>query len=73
MQNFLIQPKGRAVRRPSSASVSAQNSHSGRSIWEQAQKYTTAPPRAPRTMNPRSSPSPRSSRKVKDAAPTPRQ
>ena len=73
MQKFFVHRAGAASRRTSSARVSAQKVHTGRSIWEKVQKKITAPPRAPSTMKPRSSPSPRRSRNKNAAAPTIRQ
>ena len=46
-------------------SVSAQKSHTGRSRAEKAEAYRQAPPRPPMRVKPRSSPSPRRSKKAK--------
>ena len=73
MQKFFAQRAGKDNKYTKNARVSAQKSQMGRSHWEKAQKNSTAPPTAPNTMKPRSSPPPRSMRKEKAAAPAVRQ
>lgn len=73
MQNRTRDRKGIASMRTNSAKVSAQKTHTGPSRGEKAQKNSVAPPAAPSTMKPRSTPSPRRRRKRKAAQPTARQ
>ena len=73
MQKFPTIRAGKAIIDTKDARVSAQKSHTGCSKREKAQKNRIIPPAAPRTMNPRSSPSPRRRIRRKNRIPAARQ
>lgn len=73
MQKFLVHFAGRHKSLAKKARVSAQKAHTGRSIWEKAQKNSTAPLTAPTMIKPLSCPDPRRRRKRNIAPPTARQ
>ena len=73
MQIFSKNRTGNTNKDTKNDKVSAQKFQTGVRQAEKTQKNRTIPPAAPSTMNPRSSPAPRSRTKPTNTAPTARQ